>query len=156
METVVTPENLEAFFKLVLTAASAGKWAQLVALALVGLVWLLRKLIVPKVPFFATGEGGALLTVLTSFVGALATAVLAPGVTFSWTLVSGAFYAALMAAGGWSLAKHLLPLVMKLPFLAALFPPKGDGPVLVADAEKLAAAVTAKAPTPEELANGKP
>lgn len=156
MEGVVTPENLEAFFKLVLGAASAGKWAHLAALALVAMVWALRKFVAPRAPFFSTGEGGAVLTVLSSFVGAFATALLA-GTAFSWTLVWSSLTVALLAAGGWSLAKHLLPLLLKIPFIAKLFPPKADGAALVSSAQKqgLASAVVAKSPSPEDIANGR-
>ncbi len=154
METVATPDQLDLFFKLVLGAATAGKWAQLAALALVAVVWALRKFIAPKMPFFGTGEGGAVLTVLTSFAGAFATTLLA-GAAFSWPLVWSSLQVAFLAAGGWSLAKHLLPLLMKVPFLAALFPPKSNGPGLVAEAQKigLANAVAAKSPTSDELVN---
>lgn len=150
----VSPENLDQFLKLVLSAAAAGKWSSLAALALVAGVWALRKFVAPKAPFFATGEGGAVLTVLTSFVGALATAVLA-GTALTGSLVWGSLQVALLAAGGWSLAKHLLPLLLKVPALAALFA-RGSAPVAVAEAQKegLAAAVVAKAPKAEDIANG--
>lgn len=153
----VSPENLDAFLKLVLAAVATGKWASVAALALVAAVWGLRKFVAPKVPFFATGEGAAVLTISASFVGALATALLA-GSALSVPLVWSSLQVAVMAAGGWSLAKHLLPLLLKVPFLAALFPPKADGPTLVTGAQKvgLAAAVVAKAPTSDEIANGKP
>ena len=156
METLITPDTLDAFLRLVLNAATSGKWAQLAALALVAAVWALRKFVAPKAPFFSTGEGGAVLTILTSFVGALATALLG-GASFSWPLLWGAVQVAVLAAGGWSLSKHLLPLLLKIPFLAKLFPPKANGPVLVADAAKvgLAAAVVAKSPSPEDIAHGR-
>lgn len=142
----VTPDNLEMFFKLVLGAATAGKWAQLAALALVAAVWALRKFIAPKAPFFATGEGGAVLTVLSGFVGALATTLLAGG-AFSWALVWSSLQVSFLAAGGWSLAKHLLPLALKAPFIAKLFPPKAEV-VVFAKAEPV------KAATSDEIVNG--
>lgn len=153
METV-TPDALDKFLSLVLEAAVAGKWSSLAALGLVAAVWALRKFIVPKAPFFATGEGGAVLTILTSFVGAVATAVLA-GAAFSGTLVWSSLQVALLAAGGWSLVKHLLPLLLKAPFLAKLFA-RGDAATAVTKAEKegLAAAAGARTPKSDDIANG--
>lgn len=150
----VTPETLDQFLQLVLGAVSAGKWSSVAALALVAAVWAVRKFIAPKAPFFATGEGGAVLTIASSFVGAFATAVLA-GTPFTWVLVWSSLQVALLAAGGWSLLKHLLPLLLKIPGLGAFFA-AGDATASVAKSEKegLAAAVVAKTPKPEDIANG--
>ncbi len=154
MEALITPDNLSEFLQLVVSAVAAGKWASVAALVLVATVWALRKFIAPKVPFFATGEGGAVLTIATSFGGALATALLA-GTAVSGGLILSSLQVALLAAGGWSLLKHLLPLLLRVPFLANLFA-RGDAAVAVTAAQKegLAAAVAAKTPKAEDVANG--
>lgn len=151
---VATPENFDAFSKAVIAAVADGKWPAVAALALVAAVWALRKFIAPSAPFFATGEGGAVLNVLTSFAGAIATALFT-GVTFTPALLWTSLQLSLLASGGWSLLKYLLPLLLKIPFLATIFA-RGSAPAAVSDAEKkgLAAAVVAKPPKSDELANG--
>ncbi len=135
----ISPDSPSAFVQLLVNAAMSGRWPLLVALALVGIVWLLRKLVAPKVPFFATGEGGAVMNLATSFTLALATALL-PGAAFTWSLLWVALQASLVASGGWSLLKYLLPLIPGLSGLMA----RGDATAIEADA-KAAGDVAAKA-----------
>lgn len=146
---VATPDDPASFVQLLVDAALSGRWPLVVALALVALVWALRKFLAPQVPFFGTGGGAAVLNVATSFSFALATPLLA-GVTFTWSLLWVALQASLVAAGGWSLLSHLLPLI---PGLGNLFA-RGDATASIAKAEKLAAAVAATPPTSDSIANG--
>lgn len=147
----VTPDKTAEFVQMLVNAALSGRWPLVVSLVLVGLVWALRKALAPKIPFFETGGGGAVLNILTSFSVALATALL-PGTTFTWSLLWVALQASLVASGGWSLLKYLLPLI---PGLSGLFS-RGDAPAAITEAQKLglAAAATAKAPKAEDLVNG--
>ncbi len=151
MEAVLTPDDPSGFVKLLIDAALGGRWPLVVALVLVALVWGLRKFLAPKVPFFATGGGAAVLNIATSFSLALATPLLA-GVVFSPALLWVALQASLAAAGGWSLLSHLLPLI---PGMGDLFA-RGNAAASISEAEKkgLAAAVAATPPTSDKIANG--
>ncbi len=157
MEAIVTPDNLSQFVGMVVDAAKGGQWPMVAALALVAAVWALRKFGAPKVPFFATSQGGAVLNLATGFSGAFLTALVA-GSPFSWGLVWSAFNVSLLAAGGWGLASSLLfPLLMKIPFLANIFA-RGDAAKIEAEAKAagLAAAnaIAGKPPTSDLIANG--
>lgn len=112
--------------QLVLDAVAHGSlsWVALLpVVVLVGIVAALKYLLAPKVPFFSTPEGGLVLNVLSS---GLATAVVAlvGGTPFTWALLGTSLVLSWKAAGGWALLKRFLPLLLKLPFLAALFPPR--------------------------------
>lgn len=138
--------------KALFTAVMSGQWFLSAALGLMLIVLALRQL---PIPALKTDAGGVLLNFGTSLSLALATAALA-GASFTWPAFWVAVNMAATAAGVYTLLKKLaLPLLLKIPFLGALFPPRADGLTLVTDAAKLAAAVTAKAPTPEDIANGK-
>ncbi len=155
MEAMVSPENLGQFAELVIKAAQGGQWQMLAALALVAAVWGARKWGAPSLPFLGTPEGGAVLNIATGFSGALLTAAIG-GTPITWALVWASFQVSVLAAGGWSLFKSLLlPLLLKIPFLANLFA-RGDAKAAITEAEKagLAAAVVAKPPTSTDIANG--
>jgi hypothetical protein len=145
--------NLEVFLKLILDSAAGGQWAMLGALLLVGGVFLARKTLAPKVPFLATPEGGSLLNLLGSFGSALVLAL--TGTPFSWALV-WAVLLSVLSTGGRAFVKNLLwPMLLRIPALANLFG-RGDAAEATAKAQKagLAAAVVAKAPKADDVANG--
>jgi uncharacterized membrane protein len=152
-------ENLDpaVFMQLVIGAVQAGKWAVVAAVALAGLVLAAKKFLAPKFPFFGTKLGTIVLALAGSLVGVILNSAAA------LTLPSGeALLAALgvwfVAVGGVpALTDALWPFLLRIPFVASLFPPKADGAALVSAAEKqgLAAAVAAKAPTSDEIANGR-
>lgn len=150
MEAVASPENIEVFLGLVLEAIRSGQWALVAALLLVVAVFLVRKTV--KAPFLATPEGGALLNLAGSFASGLVLAF--TGTPFSWALVWTVLLS-VMASGGRSLIKSLLPLLLRIPFLAQAF---GRGSAAeVEDAAKkagIAAAVGARAPKSEDIVNG--
>lgn len=148
--TATLPELAKALFD----AVMSGQWFLAASVALVLLVMGLRSL--PWAPL-KTDAGGVLLNFGTSLGLALATVAVA-GVAFTGPVFWTAFNLAATGAGLYTLAKKLAwPLLLKIPFVAALFPPKADGPALVTAAQKagLAAAVVAKAPTSDEIANGR-
>jgi hypothetical protein len=107
METVPDPSNIETFARVVFNAVMTKNWALVAALAVVGLVFVARKYLAPKVPFLATGRGGALLVMVTSLAGAIANAVLA-GAPFNVGLLLKAAGVAFTAAGGFAMAKKLI------------------------------------------------
>jgi hypothetical protein len=142
--------DLQQLAKLAFDAASSGalSWPNLAAVAaLVAVVGLLRMVLAPRVPFFGTPEGGILLNVLASGFGAVVTA-LCGGSPFSWGLLGGALLMSWKAAGGWSLLKNVWPLLLKVPFIAALFPPK-------LEVVPLPAVAPVKAPTSDQIVNSK-
>ncbi len=149
MEGLSDPSEL---VQLLIRAALDGHWPKVVALGLVIAVFLLRKILAPKIPFFGTGPGGAVLNLLTSFSVALATPLLG-GVVFTWSLLWVALQASLTAAGGWSLARYLWPL---LPEAFRKLFSRGDSTEAIAESKKegIAAAVVAKSPRPEDIVNG--
>ncbi len=93
-----------------------GNYALAAAAFLVLAVALVRRYAGPKVPFLHSDAGGALLTLVGSFGGALATALAAGGAVFSGHLAWVAFMIAITAAGGYGLIKKLLVV----PFLVPL------------------------------------
>lgn len=95
----------------VYTAVMAGQWALVAALALVLVVFVLRKFVSGKVPFLASDAGGIMLAFVGSLGGAFATAF-AAGESFSWSLAFKAAQVAFLAMGGYAALKKLvLPLV---------------------------------------------
>jgi hypothetical protein len=60
-------------------AAQASNWLLVVPLGLILLVYVFRKLIAPKVPFFATNRGGAVLSLVVAVLTAFLSAVVVPG-----------------------------------------------------------------------------
>jgi hypothetical protein len=104
--------------KPVFAAVMSGQYILGAALALVLCVALVRKYArhIPRVAkCLATDAGGALLTLVGSFGGALGTAILAgaaPSLAMAWVALG----VAVSAAGGYSLIKKLgAPLVDKAP-----------------------------------------
>lgn len=136
METQLDPANLEAFVGLIVKAAASGHWAAVAILALIAVVFFVRKFLGPKFPVLQTGAGGAALNIAASILAGLALKVLG-GVPFTWALV-GAVTLASLSAGWFSLANALLP---------SLFPTKSD-------VTPLPAAAPVKAATSDEIVNG--
>lgn len=101
------PERIEDFARLVLDAVQSRNYALIVALAVVLVVFLLRKFGGSRLPFLRTDRGGALLVLGVSVAGAVANA-LAAGAPFSGALMLTAVRVALTAAGGFTLVKRLV------------------------------------------------
>lgn len=106
---VVTPDagSLLDLAKPILAAVMSGQWWLGAATALVFAVAVARRYLVERIPFLASDAGGAVLTLVGSFGGAVATA-LAAGGAVSLGLMWTALGVAAMAAGGYSLVKKLL------------------------------------------------
>lgn len=155
-DTIPSPDNLGDFARALLAAVMGGQWAVLVGLVLVAVVWAARKFLAPVAPFFATDEGAFTLNLLTSFLLAIATAVTAGGLAaVTWPVALKALEVSFLAAGGFAAVKKFaLPLLMRIPWFAALVS-RGTAAAAVTQAQKLglAAAVTAKSPTSDEIAN---
>lgn len=88
-------------------AVMGGNFALVAALALVLIVFVLRKFVGPKVPFLASDAGGVVLAFLSAFGGALATAFGAHA-AFSLALLFKAAQVAFLAMGGYAALKKLL------------------------------------------------
>ena len=101
------------FLRPIADAVLGGEYALASALALVFAVVLARRYGAKVWPFLGTGPGAAILVLLGSFGGALATALTGAGL--SWGLVQAALLVAVSAAGGYSLARTLVlkPLLAK-------------------------------------------
>lgn len=144
MDDVLNPENLSAFANLLVQAAKDRNAFLVLALALIAAVYLVRRFIAKKVPFFGTQAGGAVLTMMSSFAGALASSLLA-GQAFSPMLALAALKIGFSAAGGWTLVKHFLTFW------------KGSDPAQIKQAAEeagAAAAAAAKPLTVEEIVAG--
>lgn len=105
MDVTVSTSLVEQVYN----AVRGGQWMVVAAMAVVGLVWLLRNWpgLVSKVPFLSTDRGGVLVTLATSLLLPLATAVLA-GKVIGWSDVEAAGMLALTAIGGYTGLKRLL------------------------------------------------
>lgn len=122
----ISPDNIEAFIKLFGQAAATKNVPYIIVLSLIAIVFVLRKFVLAKVPFFQSKLGGVLLVVVTSLLGALATS-LAAGTAFSGPLLLAALNAAVLAGGGWKmLIEPIIDLVLKRP----------DPALIKAEAEK--------------------
>lgn len=143
-----SPDDLGAFASAIFGAVAGKQWGYLVALAVIGLVFAIRKfagkLPAPVGPaleaFFQSDPGGVILAFLVAF----ATALAAAG-SLSGAVLLAALKTALVAMGGFSLInKLLLPLVQLV--IAKLFP----------SGKEQAAQVVAQAAQNEQAANAKP
>lgn len=100
-------------------AIMSGQYIYAAAAALVFLVAAARKYGAPKLPFLGSKVGGALLAVVGSFAGAVATA-LAAGAALSWGMVTAAGSVAFTAVGGFVLLKDLLVKPVLRPLMEKL------------------------------------
>lgn len=154
MPSLPNPDQLADFLKIVFEAVMAGKWTSVAAFALVLAIWGARKYLVPHVPFLATQAGGALLALGTAVLGGCASALLA-GAGVSWPVILAAVTLAVKAAGGWTLASHLLPLLY--PLLAKMGMPgllDAHAVKLEAKAAGVEAVKALKVRTVEDVVNG--
>ncbi len=105
--------DLSALIDLLSGAISSQNWPYAVVLLVIGGVYLVRKLLAPRVPFLASDVGGAALVVLAGASSELGK-VLAGGASFKWSMAAAALALSFKAAGGYALAKKLLvPLLVK-------------------------------------------
>lgn len=104
--------GLEALAKLLMQAAQDKNGFMLLAIALVGAVYLTRKFLAKKIPFLQSQAGGSILVFVNAFAGMLITS-LASGQPMSGAMALTALKIAFTAAGGWTLVKHLLSSLRK-------------------------------------------
>jgi hypothetical protein len=101
------PDNSDAFLKSVFDAVMSKNWMWTGALGVIALVWLIRKFGAKKLPFLATDRGGALLVMVTSLLGAAATA-LGAGKPITGDVFRQALMLGFMGAGGFTWVKRML------------------------------------------------
>ena len=108
---VVVPPDVEAdpmgFFEVLFKKIQGGEWLPVFALTLMVIVLVARKLLAPRLAWFGTKLGGAVLAFSTSLVLAVATSLFA-GQGVSLGLISTALGVAWAASGGWELVKDVL------------------------------------------------
>ncbi|MCY1045618.1 hypothetical protein OV208_30160 [Corallococcus sp. bb12-1] len=101
------PGNVESFARLVLDAVTARNWALVASLAVVGLVYVLRRFAGAWWPLLRTARAGAVLAVLVAVAGAVSNALIA-GEGFTVALLLKALSIGLGAAGGFTVMKTLV------------------------------------------------
>lgn len=154
----VPPTEPVDLAKALFAAIMSGHWFLAASLVLMGIVFLIRR---TPWPPLQTDVGGVLLNFGSSLALALFSAA-AAGAPVTWPVI----LTALQVSGGAAVAymlikKFLLPILLKVPFLAKLWDlaaaafSRGDAAAAVTAAEKqgLAAAVVAKSSTSDDIAN---
>ncbi|NRD68606.1 hypothetical protein HRD49_43495 [Corallococcus exiguus] len=98
---------MESFARLILDAVTARDWALVASLAVIAIVYVLRRFAGAWWPLLRTARAGAVLALLLSVSGAMANALLA-GESFTVALLLKALTIGLGAAGGFTVVKTLL------------------------------------------------
>ncbi|AGC44588.1 hypothetical protein MYSTI_03276 [Myxococcus stipitatus DSM 14675] len=101
------PSRIEEFARLVFDAVTSRNWALVASLAVVAVVYVLRRFGGTRIPWLASSRTGAVLALLVAVAGAVGNALLA-GTPFTWGLLLKALGIGLGAAGGFSVLKALL------------------------------------------------
>ncbi|WP_404362859.1 hypothetical protein ACIHQR_23045 [Corallococcus coralloides] len=101
------PGNVEGFARLILDAVTARNWALVASLAVIALVYVLRRYVGAWWPLLRTARAGAVLALLLSVAGAVSNALMA-GESFTVALLLKAIAIGLSAAGGFTVMKTLL------------------------------------------------
>lgn len=106
---IMDPAGMDpnALFQLVLARIKAGDWKAVVALAVVGFVWLVRKYGALKFPVLKTDRWSALLTLLSGVVGGAAYVFVNGGTVDARAVFDGVMVGA-TAAGGYVLVKKIV------------------------------------------------
>ncbi|NOK20784.1 hypothetical protein HMI50_27540 [Corallococcus carmarthensis] len=107
MASTPDPGNVESFARLILDAVTARNWALVASLAVIALVYVLRRFVGEWWPLLRTARAGAVMALLLSVAGAVANALLA-GESFTVALLLKALAIGLGAAGGFTVMKTLL------------------------------------------------
>jgi hypothetical protein len=120
---VPDPSDSSAFLSALLGAFKSGDKGVLAALAIAGVIYVLRKFS-SKIPglgaFFATSLGGATFAGIVVLLGGLAAAL------YSHQTITGAYLWALLlatwtAAGAWTWVRRMLALLSRIPTVGGLF-----------------------------------
>jgi hypothetical protein len=105
---IATPDaDPSGFLRLLVDAATSGKWKVLAGLVLMGLVFITRRWIAPRVKWFQSRSGGVALGVALSLLATFGLA-LAASVPLTLSLTLSALSTAVTAAGLWTWLQHLL------------------------------------------------
>ena len=112
--TPPSPDNAEAFIQTVFDAVMNKNWMWAGALALIAAVWFIRKFGAKKIPFLGTDHGGAVLVMVTSILGAVAT-TLGAGKSINVGVLRQAVMIGFMGAGGWTWVKKMTAAFLKTP-----------------------------------------
>jgi len=99
-------KDTAGFFNAAWQAFNSKNWKGLAALALIALVWLIRKF-GAKVSWLASDRGGAVLVMVMAFLTVFATA-LGSGAKITGGVVLNCAYLAFIAAGAWTWTKKIL------------------------------------------------
>lgn len=112
---VVAPDaNPLGFLESLFNAAKAGNWRLLSALALVGLVYVIRKFGQKALPWLGTDRGGAVSALVVGVAGSLSLALMSSAPINAAMIVNG-LGLGVMAAGGFVVVKRILfPSDLKL------------------------------------------
>lgn len=104
VSTLLSPE---AMAQLLFSHVMHGEWLPAAALGLALLAEFARRVLAPKVPFFSTAKGMVVLVLVTSILGAVATA-LTGGAALSVAVLWQAVVVGVTSAGGWRVLSVLL------------------------------------------------
>jgi hypothetical protein len=101
-------DDLSRYGALVLEAVTSGNWCLVAALAIAGLVALVRKIGGDRWPLLHSDRANVIFVLLLSFLGAVVTALAAGGpAALTAGLVLTAFKVAFVAGGGFAMVKRL-------------------------------------------------
>jgi hypothetical protein len=104
----LNPESdIGAVVSAVAGAVQSKNWRMLGALVIMLLTYASRKFLAPRVKFFASDRGGAVLALAMGVLASFAH-LLAAGGSMGFGVVVDGLVAGFMAAGGWSVAKKLV------------------------------------------------
>lgn len=115
--TATDSTSLLDLLKPVFDAFNGGHYAFAAALLVVALVAVVKRYF-SGVKFVHSDAGGALLALITAAAAASATALAAPGATFSLGLLKSALLIGVGAAGGYTVLKDLFVDPILVPFLS--------------------------------------
>lgn len=106
---VVDPTSMDpnALIQLVIACVKAGDWKAVVALAVVGFVWLVRKYGSLKFPALKSDRWSAVLTLISGIVGGAAYVFINGGTVDARAVFDGVTVGA-TAAGGYVLVKKII------------------------------------------------
>lgn len=104
-QAVIPEPDVGTVLSAVFAAVNSKNWALLAAAAVVGVVFVLRKVGAKVHPWFATPRGGVVLLAVGG-TGSLLLAALSSGQSFSASLLLGCINTALAASGLWSTVKN--------------------------------------------------
>jgi hypothetical protein len=106
---VPTPDtDAAAWLKALYTALTTKAWTPVVGLVMIGLVYGIRRVLVPSWAWLGTAFGGLVLGFTLSLLSTLG-AAFAVGTSFSWSLVLMSLSTAAAAAGIWEWLKAHIP-----------------------------------------------